>query len=74
MQLCDLKIGNSAYIKEINLESTSRVRLSELGLIKGTKVTNVLKNNGINAYKFRNTLIAIRNCDASNILIGDVND
>ena len=50
------------------------IRLNELGITKGTKITKMLNNNGINAYYFKNTLIAIRNKDACNIIIGDIND
>ena len=74
MKLCDLKIGSSSYIKNINLDNSSKIRLNELGITKGTKITKMLNNNGINAYYFKNTLIAIRNKDASNIIIGDIND
>lgn len=74
MQLCNLKIGDSAYVKQVNLNNESKVRLYELGMIEGTKIKLVLKNNGINAYSFRNSLIAIRNCDAKKIIVGDIND
>ena len=74
MKLCDLKIGSSSYIKNINLDNSSKIRLNELGITKGTKITKMLNNNGINAYYFKNTLIAIRNKDACNIIIGDIND
>ena len=74
MVLCDLKIGDSAYVKEININNTSKLRLYELGLIEGTKIKLILKSKGINAYLFRNTQIAIRNNDAKRIIIGDIND
>lgn len=74
MVLCDLKLNSSAYIKEIKLNNTSKLRLYELGLIEGTKIKLILKSKGINAYLFRNTQIAIRNNDASKIIIGDIND
>ena len=74
MKLCDLKIGSSSFIQNINLDNSSKIRLNELGITKGTKITKMLNNNGINAYYFKNTLIAIRNKDASNIIIGDIND
>lgn len=74
MKLCDLKIGSSSFIQNINLDNSSKIRLNELGITKGTKITKMLNNNGINAYYFKNTLIAIRNKDACNIIIGDIND
>ncbi len=50
------------------------MRLYDLGLIEGTKIRLMLVNNGIKAYSFRNSLIAIRDCDAKKIIIGDTND
>lgn len=74
MQLCDLKTGKNAYIKQINLNDISKIRLYDLGLIEGTKIKLILKSKSISAYYFKNTLIAIRNNDAKRIIIGDIND
>lgn len=74
MYLCDLKIGESAYVKKVKGNNDILIRLYNLGLTSGTKVKLILNSKGIKAYSFRNTLIAIRNIDASNILIGDIND
>lgn len=72
MHLCDLKIDDYAYIKKINLPEFSKVRLYNLGLIEGTLVKVSLIGNGIKAYMFRNTLVAIRDCDSKNIMVGVV--
>lgn len=76
MNLNELSIGEASYIKKINSCNDVKVRLYDIGLIEGTKVTLKLKSPSkkIKAYEFRNTLIAIRDSDASNILIGDIND
>ncbi len=74
MYLCDLKVGDISYIKSIDLLNNSKMRLYDLGLIEGTKIRLMLVNNGIKAYSFRNSLIAIRDCDAKKIIIGDTND
>ena len=74
MSLCDLKIGESGYVTKINCNDDIRVRLYDLGLTEGTRIKLILKGKKIRAYSFRNTLIAIRDKDASNILIGDIDD
>ncbi len=74
MSLCDLKIGESGYVTKINCNDDIRVRLYDLGLIEGTNIKLILISNGINAYLIKNSLIAIRNKDALNIIVGEVND
>ena len=46
-----------------------------MGLIEGTKIQLVLisPSKKIKAYNFRNTLIALRDIDAKNILVGGIN-
>ena len=75
MKLSDLKIGKWAIIKKINSCDDVKVRLYDMGLIEGTKIKLILESPSkkIKAYSFRNTLIALRDIDAKNILIGDIN-
>lgn len=72
MYLKDLKLGQSGYVKEVNGNADMIIRLYDLGLIEGTKIKLLLSCNGIKAYNFRNSLIAIRDYDASNIVLGDI--
>lgn len=74
MCLYDLNIGDIAYVKKIVGSNDIIVRLYDLGLTEGTRIKLILKGKKIRAYSFRNTLIAIRDKDASNILIGDIDD
>lgn len=71
MLLCDLKVGECAFVKKINGNNDFIIRLYNLGLVENTKIELVLKSHEIKAYSFRNSLIAIRDIDASNIIIGD---
>lgn len=76
MRLNDLKIGNCAIVHSINGLDDVKVRLYDMGLIEGTKIQLILESPSkrIKAYSFRNTLVALRDIDAKNILIGDLND
>ena len=74
MLLSDLKLGDSAYIIKINCKDDMLIRLYDLGLTEGTKIKLVLVGKGIGAYLFRNSLIAIRDKDCKNIVIGEVYD
>ena len=74
MLLCDLKLGDTAYITKINSSDDMLIRLYDLGLIEGTKIKLVLTSNNIGAYLFRNSLIAIRDNDAKDIVVGDKYD
>ena len=71
MNLCDLKEGQSAFVKTINLKGSIRRRVLDLGLIEGTEICCVLispKNDPI-AFRIRGALIALRRDDAKNIEI-----
>lgn len=70
MLLCDLEVGKCGIVKRINGNNDFIIRLYNLGLVENTKIELVLKSYGIKAYSFRNSLIAIRDSDASNIIIG----
>ena len=76
MKLNDLKIGKKARVKSINVCNDIKNRLNDLGLIEETIIENVLESPSkkIHAYSFRNTLIAIRDIDSSNIIIEGLND
>ncbi len=72
MQIKDLSllpINRYGIVNNIVGEENTKRRLLDLGLVKGTKVKPVLvsPSNGLRAYEFRSSLIAIRKEDAENI-------
>ncbi len=71
MRLRELNEGCSGVITNITLGGDIRRRLYDLGLIKGTKVSCVIKSPMGNpiAYNIRGAVIALRNSDADKIFI-----
>lgn len=68
--LKNLKIGETALIKEIFIEGDLKKRLYELGFIKGSVVKCILKSplNDPKAYFIKGTTIALRNDITKNII------
>lgn len=66
-----LKEGESARVKELRLEGKMRSRLSDLGLIEGTRVVSLQKSasGDPTAYLIRGAVIALRNEDSSRVLV-----
>lgn len=71
MTLDEIKINETAIIKDIKLNANTKRRILDFGLIKGTKIIPILKNitGDSRAYKARGCLIAIRNEDANKIKV-----
>ena len=69
--LSALRVGQSAYVAEIQADEAMRRRLLDLGLIRGTRVTCTAKSPAGDpaAYLIRGAVIALRRSDASQILI-----
>ncbi len=69
--LNDLLLNEVGYIYDLNCSENVKKRLLDLGLVKDTCITPILKSpsNGIRAFDIRNSLIAIRDDDATKILI-----
>lgn len=69
-----LPINKYGIVKNILGEENTKRRLLDLGLVKGTKVKPVLisPSNGLRAYEFRSSLIAIRKEDAENISLENI--
>lgn len=70
-----LPINRFGIVENIAGEENTKRRLLDLGLVKGTKVKPVLvsPSNGLRAYEFRSSLIAIRKEDAENISLENIN-
>ena len=71
MYLSELKVGEFATIKALNVEESIRRRLLDIGMIPGTKVECVMNSpfKGNSAYFIRGSLIAIRDLDAKKVIV-----
>ena len=69
--LNDITPGQTAVIKQLNINGSMRRRLLDIGLIDGTKVECVGKSvlGDPSAFLIRGAVIAIRSEDCKNILI-----
>ncbi len=67
MKLNDIDFNKNAIIKKVNLHGIKKRRLYDLGFIPGEIITkeyeSILKDPI--CYKIKNTLLALRNIDAS---------
>lgn len=72
--LNELKKGEKAIVKDIELEGSIKRRLLDIGLIKDSMVECVLESplKDPKAYWIRGALIAIRTSDAKKIFIEGV--
>ena len=61
--------GQTVRIQALNCKGALYSRLLDLGLIPGTAVTCVQQGTGIAAYRIRGAVIALRQCDAVNIIV-----
>ena len=66
MNLYELPLNTVGIIDVLNCTGSTRRRMLDLGLIKGTKITPILKSPSGDpiAYEIRKTLIAIRKEDS----------
>ena len=71
LSLDQLELGQSATIKNLEIEGIKRRRLQDLGFIEGSAVQAVYANPAGNprAYLIRGTMLALRNEDAGQITI-----
>ena len=67
--LSALRVGQSAYVAEIQADEAMRRRLLDLGLIRGTRVTCTAKSpaGDAAAYLIRGAVIALRGRDARGV-------
>ena len=71
MTLYDLKIGETAFVVDINTDICLKQRLRDIGLIKNSKIKVLHSSPSGNprAYLIRGSVIALRNCDAEKITV-----
>ncbi len=74
-KLSELKKGEKAIIRELNLNGLTRRRLFDLGFIPGTDVMVVFESplGDPVAYAVRGTLIALRREESEKIIVELVN-
>ena len=76
MYLNNIKNNGYYTIDKINLKEKNKRRLYDIGLVNGTKIKLLFNSPSkkIRAYLIRNSIIAIRNSDASKIEVTEFND
>ncbi|MBD5132950.1 MAG: ferrous iron transport protein A [Clostridiales bacterium] len=69
--LSALREGESAYVTQVNAGPAMDRRLTDLGLVRGTRVTCVLRSPAGDpcAYLIRGALIALRRADADGVAL-----
>ncbi len=69
--LSDLRVGEQGIVKRFNKIKDIHQRLLDIGLIKGTKVSCVLKSpsGDPSAFLIRGAVIALRQEDCSYVLV-----
>ena len=68
--LNNLKIDQKARLSSYSACPELKKRLMDMGLVEGTQITKLFSSadDGISAYLFRGTVVAIRREDAEKIL------
>lgn len=66
-----IELNKLVKVNTLNCKSSIKRRLLDLGLIKGSSITPILKSPAgeLTAYEIRGTVIAIRMEDAKNIIV-----
>lgn len=74
-RLSNLNIDEKARVVKLGVKGPLRRRLQDIGLIEGTEVKCVLQSplGDPKAYEIRGAVIAIREEDAKNITVKDIN-
>ena len=71
LRLSALQEGESAYVTQVSAGPAMDQRLTDLGLVRGTRVTCVLRSPAGDpcAYLIRGALIALRRADADGVTL-----
>ena len=69
--LCEMEVGDRAFVYALLNEKDLRRRLQDLGMIEDTEVECIGKSpgGGLRAYLIRGAVIAVRDEDARRVLI-----
>ena len=73
--LCDVKIGETAVVEQIQVHGSMRRRLLDIGLVQGTRVECIGRSpmGDPSAFLIRGAVIAIRSSDSCGVLVRSVN-
>ena len=71
MKLNEVPVGKTIYIDKILAERSEKLRLLDFGMVKNAKITPVFTSPARDpiAYEIKNTIIALRNNLASEIIV-----
>ena len=71
MTLLDMTPGQVVQVASLDAQGMGRRRLLDLGFVPGTRITIVRKSplGDPVAYRVRGATIALRNCDARQVLV-----
>ena len=71
MKLCEVPVGKRIYIDEILADESEKLRLLDFGMVKNASITPVFTSPSGDpiAYEIKNTIIALRNILASEIIV-----
>lgn len=71
INLDNLKLNDTGYVRDINCSEKITRRLNDLGLLENTSISPIFSSpfGDPIAYEFRGNVIAIRNEDAHNIIV-----
>jgi Fe2+ transport system protein FeoA len=69
MSLTELNIGHEGRVVTLNVDQSTKHRLSGLGIIPGSYIKTIRSGWGIKLYEVKGALIALRDQDASCIYI-----
>lgn len=69
IDMAALDVGQSGYVTQLSARPAMERRLMDLGLVRGTRVTCMVKSptGDLRAYLIRGALIALRRADAAGI-------
>ena len=72
MRLCELGVGETARVTAVRQAGAMALRLRELGLLEGERVScvGVSPLGDPRAYRICGAVIALRNCDAALVEVG----
>lgn len=70
-RLCDIGVGESAVVEQLQIHGSMRRRMLDIGLCGGTEVRCVGRSpmGDPGAYLIRGAVIAIRDCDSRGVIV-----
>lgn len=72
--LCDARLGGKYKVVSAKVPSGAKLRLEQIGLSRGATVTPFMRQNGITIFYLYRGKISLRNRDAENIYLEQVDE